>query len=129
MKTDAMASQLDVNQITEKVIVCAYRVMNDLGCGFLEKIYENALAYEIRKSGTEVQQQHLLKVYSDGQVMGEYFADLLIENTVIVELKTAKAFDPIHTAQCLNYLKATGTPVAILFNFGTPRVEVKRLVM
>ena len=115
------------NQFTEVVIGCAFRVSNDLGCGFLEKVYENALAHEIRKAGLHVEQQKQIIVRYDGVVVGEYVADLLVEGVVLIELKCCKAFDEIHEAQCLNYLKATDLPICLLINFGKPKVEIKRL--
>ncbi len=99
---------------------------NALGAGFLEKVYENALALELRKSGLEVKQQAPVSVFYEGTLVGEFFADLLVSNTVIVELKAVKEFSDAHAAQCLNYLKATGQPICLLLNFGKPRVEVKR---
>ncbi len=115
-------------EITEKIIGCAYTVANTLGAGFLEKVYENALAHEIRKTGLDVKQQSPITVYYDGVVVGEYVADLVVENEVIVELKSAKSLDNVHMAQCLNYLKATGRKVCLLINFGSPRIELKRIV-
>ena len=117
-----------VNEITEKIIGCAYAVGNVLGCGFLEKVYENALAFEIRKAGLAVRQQHSIQVRYEGEVVGDFAADLLVEGVVLVELKVAKVLDDAHFAQCLNYLKATGLQVCLLINFGRPKVEVKRLV-
>jgi GxxExxY protein len=115
-----------INEITEKVIGCAYKVMNELGCGFLEKVYENALAHEIGKLGLKVEQQRKIKVYYDKIEVGKYEPDLLIENLIIVELKTVKSLEDVHKAQCLNYLKATGFKTCLLINFGNPRVEIKR---
>jgi len=112
--------------LTEKVIGAAFEVANSLGAGFLEKVYENALAIELRKSGLDAKQQAPVRVLYDGTVVGEYFADLLVSDTVIVELKAVKEFSDAHAAQCLNYLKATGLPICLLLNFGKPRVEVKR---
>jgi len=123
-----VASEEELNQITERVIGCAYTVSNGLGAGFLEKVYENALAHELRKNGLTVTQQHPVQVFYDGVAVGEFVADLLVENEVLVELKTVKAFDDVHLAQCLNYLKATGKSLCLLLNFGTPRVQVKRVV-
>jgi GxxExxY protein len=117
-----------VNEITKTVIGCAYTVVNQLGSGFLEKVYENALAHELRKSGLVVVQQYGMAVYYDEVVVGEFIADLLVEQCVIVELKTVKALEPIHAAQCLNYLKATGLQVCLLLNFGGKRIETKRVV-
>jgi GxxExxY protein len=117
-----------LNQITEKIIGCAFKVGNALGPGFLEKVYENALAHELKKAGLGVEQQKAIDVFYDGVLVGHFDADLLVEKVVLVELKTAKAFDAIHLAQCLNYLKATGLKICLLINFGSPKVEVKRVV-
>ena len=119
---------MEVNEITEKIIGCLYQVSNSLGCGFLEKVYENASGIAIVKAGLRVQQQFPIQVRYEGVVVGDYFADLLVEELVLVELKTVKAFDEIHTAQCLNYLRATGLPVCLLVNFYRPKVEIKRIV-
>ena len=115
-----------LNQITEKIIGCAFRIANELGCGFLEKVYENAMAHEIRKAGLKVLQQHPITIRYDGVVVGDYIADLLVEDLVLVELKAVKDLDEIHQAQCINYLKATRFPVCLLFNFGKSRVQIKR---
>ena len=115
------------NSLTERIIGCAFTVSNTLGAGFLEKVYENALAHELRKSGLQVRQQAALQVSYDGIVVGEYQADILVEESVLVELKAVKAFDEIHVAQCLNYLKATGLRLCLLINFGTARIQVKRI--
>jgi len=117
-----------INGITERIIGCAYTVSNALGSGFLEKVYENALAHELRKTGLSVAQQEKIEVRYDGIVVGDYAADLIVEQAVLVELKAAKSFDDNHMAQCLNYLKATGLRVCLLINFGTPRVQVKRIM-
>ena len=119
----------ETNRITEAVIGAAYQVGNTLGSGFLEKVYENALAIEICKSGLLVGQQHPIQVKYDGVVVGEFVADLLVQNEVLVELKAVKALDEIHLAQSLNYLKATGLHVCLLINFGNPKVEIKRVVL
>ena len=116
------------NPITEKIIGCAYTVSNALGAGFLEKVYENALAHELRKAGLKVQQQHPIQVLYDGIVVGDYVADLFIEDCILVELKAVKALDEIHQAQCLNYLKATCLRLCLLITFGKTRVEIKRFV-
>ena len=126
MNTDELQEKLDL--VTEKIIGCAYTVISSLGSGFLEKVYENALTHEIRKAGVQVFQQHSIKVSYDGIEVGNYVADLLVANKVLVELKTVKALDDIHRAQCMNYLKATGHTVCLLINFGSPKLEVKRIV-
>ena len=119
----------ETNKITETVIGAAYKVGNTLGSGFLEKVYENALAIETRKSGLLVVQQHPINVKYEGAIVGEFIADLLAQDEVLVELKAVKALDEIHLAQCLNYLKATGLHICLLINFGNPKVEIKRIML
>jgi GxxExxY protein len=128
LKPQMDADERRLNEITERVIGCAYVVINVLGHGFLEKVYENALAHELRKTGLVIEQQRSIRVRYDGVVVGDYVADLLIEGQVLVELKTAKILDDMHVAQCLNYLKATGLKVCLLLNFGAPKVQVRRIV-
>ena len=99
-----------------------------MGCGFLEKVYENALAHELRRQGLAVEQQFPINVYYDDVVVGVYVADMVVEKNVLVELKVVKEFDNIHTAQCINYLNATGYHICLLLNFGKPWVDVKRVV-
>jgi GxxExxY protein len=94
----------------------------------LEKVYENALAHEMRKNGLRVEQQVAMDVHYDGIVVGQLAADLIVECRVIVELKAVKEDHDNHVAQCLNYLRATGFPICLLLNFGKPRIEVKRLL-
>ncbi|HEX8287424.1 MAG TPA: GxxExxY protein [Pyrinomonadaceae bacterium] len=118
-----------INQITEKIIGSAYKVSNSLGCGFLERVYENALAHEIKKFGLKVEHQRKIKVFYENVEVGVYEPDLLVEDLVIVELKTVRTIEDVHKAQCLNYLKATGMKICLLINFGNPRIEVKRIVM
>jgi GxxExxY protein len=90
-------------------------------------VYENALAHELRLAGLTVAQQQGITVIYDNVVVGEYSVDLLVEQTIIVELKAIKALDNAHTAQCLNYLKATGLHLCLLLNFGKPRLEIQRI--
>ena len=118
---------IENDSLSERIIHCVFTVANTLGNGFLEKVYENALAIELRKAGLSVRQQHAVKVRYDAQVVGDYLADLLVEDCMILELKAVKALDEVHMAQCLNYLKATGIPVCLLINFGNPKVEIKRI--
>ena len=117
-----------INGISKLIIGSAYAVGNTLGAGFLEKVYENALAYELKQNGLKVEQQVPMKVKYKGIVVGEYITDLLVEETVIVELKAVKEFDNVHKAQCMNYLRATGLNICLLINFGKPMVEVKRII-
>lgn len=118
----------DYDWITEGIIGKAFKVSNTLGAGFLEKVYENALAIELRKSGFSVNQQYPIHVHYQGEIVGEYFADLYVEKTVIIELKTVKTLDDIHLAQVLNYLKGTRNSIALLINFGAPKVQIKRVI-
>jgi GxxExxY protein len=119
---------MELEQLTEKIIGCAYTVANTLGSGFLEKVYENALAYELRKQGFQVEQQRAIPVYYEKALVGEYLADLLVGGNVLVELKAIKSIEDVHKAQCINYLKATGLTICLLINFGTPKVQIKRII-
>ena len=114
-------------QLTEQIIRAFYTVYHTLGYGFLEKVYENSLTIELRKMGLVVVQQAEIKVYYTGVVVGEYYADLLVADAVIVELKAAQALLAEHEAQLLNYLKATPYEVGLLLNFG-PKPEIRRKV-
>ncbi len=111
--------------LTERIIAAFYAVYNSLGYGFLEKVYENALAIELRKMGFEVEQQHSIKVFYDKQIVGEYYADLIVAGRIIIELKATRQLLKEHEAQLLNYLKATPYEVGLLLNFG-PKPEIKR---
>ncbi len=118
----------DINELTHTIIGCAYAVSNTLGIGFLEKVYENAMVHELRKSGLSVLQQHPVEVIYDKISVGQYYADLFVEAKVLIELKTTKDLTDIHAAQCLNYLRATRLPICLPINFGHPKVQVKRIV-
>ena len=113
--------------ITSEIIKAFYKVYNSLGYGFLEKVYENAMAFELEERGLVVQTQLPIKVFYNSREAGEYFADLVVENKVINEIKTAAAIDKAHEAQLLNYLKATGVEVGLILNFGQ-KAEYKRKV-
>jgi len=115
--------------LTDRIIGAAFAVSNTLGSGFLEKVYENALAHELRKCGLRANQQKPVEVYYDDIKVGSYAADMVVEDEVIVELKAVTAFDSIHYAQLLNYLKATGLRTGLLLNFGTPKLGIKRVVL
>jgi len=114
-------------EITEKILGAAFEVAHELGSGFLESVYEKALFIAIKAKGLKVQEQQPIKVIFRGQNVGEFFADLLIEDKVIVELKAIKALAPEHQAQVINYLKATDIEVGLLVNFGQPKLEYRRL--
>ena len=94
----------------------------------MKKVYENALAHELRKTGLSIEQQYGISIIYDGLIVGDYVADLLVGRRILVELKAVKALDAVHAAQCLNYLRATGMPVCLLLNFGRSRLEIRRLV-
>jgi GxxExxY protein len=113
--------------LTDRIIGAFFAVYNRLGYGFTEKVYENALALELRKLGLQVEQQKPIKVYYDGQVVGEYFADIVVNGVVILELKAVRRFLKEHEAQLLNYLKATAVEVGMLLNFG-PKSDFRRKV-
>ncbi len=127
-KEQNMPTREELNQISKLIIGCAFAVSNGLGSGFLEKVYENALAHELRKAELKVAQQYPITVYYDGVIVGNYVADLLVEDCVLVEMKAIKALGNIEMAQCLNYLEATELRLCLLLNFGKPRVEIKRVV-
>ena len=105
------------------------KVSNALGAGFLEKVYENALVMELNKAELKAEQQKKIAVMYDGAVAGDYFADILVSNQVISEVKALKVIDESHQTQLLNYLKATGMRVGLLLNFGTSRMGIKRMVL
>ena len=117
-----------LNRISQRTIGCALTVANTLGCGFLEKVYENALAHELRQAGLTVDQQASVTVRYQGIVVGQHIADLLIERAVVVELKAVRGRDNVHRAQCMNYLKVSNLHLCLLLNFGRPRLEIQRLV-
>ncbi|MCY4450171.1 MAG: GxxExxY protein [Chloroflexi bacterium] len=113
--------------ITRSIIGCAFSVSNELGSGFLESVYEKAMLVALNGQSIAVQAQAPINVYFRQEVVGVFFADLLVEGRVIVELKAVKALSPEHQAQVINYLQATGIEVGLLLNFGRPRLEYKRL--
>ena len=114
-------------ELTGKILEASFEVVKELGAGFLEGVYQNALLIALSQKGIKVEAQVPLMVRFRGEVIGEYFADLLVERKVIVELKAVKALAPEHQAQLINYLKATGIEVGLLINFGRPRHEYRRL--
>jgi GxxExxY protein len=124
---NADKSGLIEEEITEKVIGAFFSVYNELGQGFLEQVYENALAQLLRDDGIEVKQQVGIAVYFRGKVVGEYRADLLVPGHVLIEVKAASSLAPGHEAQLINYLKATGIPVGLLLNFG-PKPQFRRRI-
>jgi GxxExxY protein len=115
-----------LNALTERIIGCGFTVSNTLGCGFLEKVYGTALVYELRNNAIMAEPQHPVNVYYRGILVGEFIADILVAETVVVEVKATNDHHEFFTAQCLNYLKATGKPICLLLNFGKPRLEISR---
>ena len=127
MNMDNTDQSMKHGALTDAVISCFYAVYSTLGHGFLEKVYENALLHELNKRGIRAEAQRPISVRYDGKVVGEYFADLIVEDCLIVEIKSVRCLLPEHEAQLLNYLKATDIEVGLLLNFG-PKPELKRKV-
>ena len=118
----------NVNKVTEQIINAAFAVSNALGNGFLEKVYENSLCIELKKRNIRFDQQKPVNVYYGDEVVGEYYADLLVEDIVVVELKTVNRIAEMHEAQLIHYLKATNKKIGLLLNFANPKLEIKRMV-
>ncbi len=114
---------------TGEIIKAAFEVSNTLGCGFLEKVYENALALELKRRGWKVSQQVPIRVLYLGQAIGDYVMDMVMENAVLVEIKATEREHTIFVAQTLNYLRASNLPVGLLINFGQPKLRYRRLVL
>ena len=124
-----MDEKLVAEDLTYRIRASIFAVANTLGPGFLEKVYENSLAIELRRAGLVVRTQVPIRVFYKRQIVGDYQADMLIENHVLLELKAVRDLRPEHEAQLLNYLRATRKPVGLLVNFGQPRVQIKRMVL
>lgn len=135
MHTDIKKIHTDNNagykhqKITEKIIGCAFEVQNNLGCGFLEKVYYNALVFEFRRKGLKAKSQKTIKIFYKDVEIGKYIADFVIEDKVIVEIKTVGFLAKVHMAQMLNYLKASRYSVGLILNFAQTKLEYKRLVI
>jgi GxxExxY protein len=123
------ADQNGLDTVSSGIIGCAFNVSNALGCGFLEKVYENALTVEFRSTGIEYVQQPVYQVRHRNEIVGEYQPDLVIADRLVVEVKAVNSLNQVHQAQCINYLRVTGLKLALLLNFGLPRVQIKRVVM
>ena len=115
-------------EITSKIIKCAYTVHKNLGFGFLENVYQNALMIELANADLHAEKEKKIQVLYNGQVVGDYVADIVVEKKIICELKSTKEINPAHEAQLVNYLKATGMEVGLLINFGE-QVRVKRKIL
>jgi len=116
-------------QLSYVIRGCVFEVFRQLGCGFLEKVYENALLRELRMQGLNAESQVPVKVHYKGAIVGEYIADVIIESNVVIELKAQHQLSRAHEAQLLNYLKATDNRIGMLVNFSYPRATIKRLVI
>lgn len=128
MIPDKVSAEFPLKDLTEKVIGAAFEVHNQLGSGFLEKVYENALVFELRSRGIEASSQVLVPVSYKGALVGDYVADLLIDRLLICEIKAIRDLASEHEAQLINYLKGTGVKVGLLLNFGRTRLQFRRFV-
>ena len=114
--------------ITEKIIGCAYSVYNKMGFGFLESVYEKCMLIELRKAGLNAESQKSVRVYYEGEIVGDFIADIIVDDIIILELKSVRRIIKAHEVQLVNYLVATGKPIGLILNFGERKVEVKRKV-
>jgi len=130
MNTDRVKeiSVLLEGDLTEKILGAAFKVHNALGCGFLERVYENALVVELARNKLKVEQQRAFRVTYEGATVGDYQADLVVEDRVIVECKALSHIEGVHESQLLNYLRASSLKVGLILNFGRPKLQWKRLV-
>ena len=120
---------MDINELTYLINGAIFEVSRQLGAGFLEKVYENALLIELLERGVKAEAQVPIKVNYKGQEVGEYYADIVVEDKVIVELKACDSLQKIHEAQLLNYLKSTGYKIGLLVNFTHPKAEIRRFIL
>jgi len=119
---------MEYKDVTETIIGCAYRVYNKMGFGFLESVYEKCLLIELRKAGLDTESQKPITVYYDDEIAGEFVADIIVNDTIILELKSVRRVIKAHEVQLVNDLVATGKPVGLILNFGERKVEVKRKI-
>ena len=119
---------MQYEHVTEKIIGCAYRVYNRMGFGFLESVYEKCMLIELRKAGLTAEAQKSIAVCYENETVGDFIADIVVEDAVIVELKSVRTIAKAHEVQLVNYLVATGKDMGLLLNFGEQKVEVKRKV-
>tara|TARA_B100002003_G_C13707664_1_gene355355 strand:+ start:38 stop:448 length:411 start_codon:yes stop_codon:yes gene_type:complete len=119
---------MEYSELTEKIIGCAYSVYNKMGFGYLESVYEKCMLIELRKAGLKVESQKSLTVFYENETVGEFIADIIVNDTIILELKSAKQIIKAHEVQLVNYLVATGKPVGLILNFSESKVEVKRKI-
>ncbi len=129
MKTNGHKEKIFFKDLSYEIINAAIKVHAQLGHGFLEKVYENALAIELKNKNITFHQQAPIKVFYESKLVGEYAADILVDDKIILELKAADEVSGTHKAQLINYLRATGFRLGIIINFGKPRLEYKRVVL
>ena len=123
-----MSGKLLEEDLSYRVRGCVYEVYRELGAGFLEKIYESALLIELRAAGLNAEAQRPIRVRYKGRAIGDFAADIVVENKILLELKAVSILRPEHEAQILHYLKATGLKLGLLINFTAPRAEIKRII-
>jgi len=119
---------MEYRELTEKIIGCAYRVYNRMGFGFLESVYEKCMLIELKRAGLNPDSQKPITVYYDDEIVGDFVADIIVDDTIILELKSVRRVVRAHEVQLVNYLVATGKPIGLLLNFGERKVEVKRKI-
>ena len=123
------AESIVYRELSYKIIELALEVHNELGCGFLEKVYENALMVLFERENIPARQQAAADVYFQERVIGQYFADILVDNKMILELKTVESITNVHKAQVMNYLRATSLRLGLILNFAKPRLVYQRIVL
>ena len=120
---------MDLNEITYRINGSIFEVNQVLGSGFLEKVYENAMMIELKERGLKAERQVPIRIAYKGHEVGDYFADIVVEGKIVLELKAVSSLEKIHEAQLLNYLKATGFKIGLLVNFAYPKAEIKRFIL
>ena len=116
---------MEYSELTEKIIGCAYRVYNKMGFGFLESVYERCMLIELKKANLVAESQKPITVFYENEIVGEFIADIIVADTIILELKSVRRIIKAHEVQLVNYLVATGKPVGLIINFGERKVEIK----
>ena len=119
---------MEYRDVTDIIIGCAYRVYNQMGFGYLESVYEKCLLIELRKNALQAESQKAITVYYDNEIVGKFIADIVVSDTIILELKSVRSISKAHEVQLVNYLVATGKPVGLILNFGESKVDIKRKI-
>jgi len=119
---------MEYRELTETIIGCAYQVYNKIGFGFLESVYEKCMLIELKEAGLNANSQKPIKVFYRNEIVGDFMADIIVNDTIILELKSVRRVIRAHEVQLVNYLVATGKPLGLLLNFGERKVEVKRKI-